>query len=183
MTPVTVTWKLTREGNSLVIDYSVTNNGAAQILVLDEVVGTSSKGLVTLPDRFVARYDKASETVVLTAGYVPPALAMGPGAGAGSMNETMPLGRPVAPGGSVSGTKRVALPLTAWHPDLGTGPLEPMPAQPLKAVVEVGWVPAQGVTWEQNPAADGTMLKAPSAHFVAVNQKFARGAAQSLAVN
>ncbi len=183
MTPVTVTWKLTRETNRLVIDYSVTNRSDAQILVLDEVVGTSSKELVMLPDRFVARYDKASDTVVLTAGYVPPALAMAPGSGASSMSETMPLGRPVAPGRSVSGTKRVALPLTAWHPDLGTAPLQPMPAQPLKAVVEVGWVPAQGVTWEQNPAADGTMLKTPSAHFVGVNQKFARGAAQSLVVN
>lgn len=181
--PVTVTWKLTRHAAAVAIDYSVTNGTDAPILVLDVVVGTTAKGLTSLPDRFVTRYDEATQTLVLTAGYVPPQQAVAPGTGVGTASQTMPLGRIVAARASVSGTKVVALPISAWHPDISAGSLAPVPAQPRQAVVELGWVPVAGVTWEQNQAADGTMLKAPSAHFVSMHQVFARGAAQSLTVN
>ena len=174
---VDIEWSVTKEPNALVLQYTVQNRTGKPIHVLDEIVAGSAKGDVVLPDRVIVRY--VDGTVVFTAGQVRPKDAVAPGTGVGVARETMPVARSVAAGASVSGTKRVALPLAPWHPDVDARVMAPIPSTPVQAAFEVSWLPdnppAGEPAWHQNPAAAGGMLKVPSDVWVMQSKQTARG--------
>ena len=174
---VDVEWSVTKEADALVLEYTVKNQTGKPIHVLDEIVAGSAKGDLVLSDRVIVRY--VDDTVVFTAGQVRPKEAVGPGAGVGVARETMPVARTVAAGASVTGTKRVALPLAPWHPDVDARVMTPIPSKPAQAVLEVSWLPdnppAGEPAWHQNPAAAGGMLKVPSDVWVMQSKQTARG--------
>ncbi len=178
--PIDVTWKIDRQSSELVVSYTVKNSGDKPILVLDEVVAGSVKGDIVLPDRVVARYDQAAKQLVLTAGMVRPQDAVPPGSGIGVARTTTPVGRAVAPGAEVTGTKKVALPLAPWHPDVSAPALAPIPADVAEAVLEVSWLPDESTPYEQHPAAAGGTVKVPGARYVREHLQTTRGPALKL---
>ncbi len=184
--PVAVTWTLERDpsGGALVAKYRVENHGDQPIFVLDEIVSSSAKGYMTLPDRAIVRYEPSSSTLVLVAGQLAPSDAVAKGAGVGVQNQTIPVARPLAAGASLTGEKRIALPLTAWHPDIRGPGMEPIPAEPAQAVLEVSWLPEDPPpnqpAWQERPAAAGGTLRTPTEVFVQLKKQTARGAVLKL---
>ncbi len=69
---------------------------------------------------------------------------MAKGACVGVESETIPVARELAAGATATGTKRVPLPATAWHPDIGNESMEIVPAAPRHASLEILEDPDRG---------------------------------------
>jgi len=185
--PVQLTWKIARNpsGKSLDVSYRVENKTDRKIYLLDQVVSSSAKGVAVDPERVVVRYDPTASVVVLVAGHVKPSDAVAKGAGVGVAVETMPVARELAAGASISGTKRVPLPLAPWHPDISAAAqmMDAIPGSATNVVLEISWLPddapAGQPAWEQRAAADGSKLRVPSSYFAPL-KKQTRGDVQKL---
>lgn len=181
--PVHLTWKVAKNpsGKALDVQYKVENKTDRPIMVLDQVLGSSAKGVFIEPERVLVKYDPASATVVLVAGHLKVSEAVKQGAGVGVASETFPAARELAAGASLTGTKKVPLPLAPYHPDLSM-PLQVMdaiPASATKIVLEVTWMsdtaPTGQPIWEQRAAADGSKLKVPTSRHINTNRQTLRG--------
>ncbi len=172
--PVRVTWKLARDasGKALELDYEVENRTHAQIFVLDQLVTTSTPGFGVLPGRVIMRRGPDDATASLFLGF------MDPPPGVAVEVQPMPVARAVAAGEKITGTKTVPLPIAAWHPYIQY--MEPLPAAPTKAILEISWLPDKSpehvtTPWEDYPSASGGRLRLPSRAYVVNAQQVARG--------
>ena len=91
--------------------------------------------------------------------------------------EPSPIAHALAPGGKLSGTKHVPLPLASWHPY--DSMIDPLVGTPSKAVFELSWLPENppsGVkAWQDVPAAGGGTVHLPTIGFVGTSVQIASG--------
>jgi hypothetical protein len=174
---VHVTWTVARDaaGKDLVVDYTVENHGSAPIWILDQIVTTSTNGMVVMPDRVIVRQGPDPTTASFVLGFT-----RQPGHAVAL--EPSPVAHAIAPGGKLTGTKHVPLPLASWHPY--DSMIDPLVGTPAKAVFEVSWLPENppsGVTgWEDAPAAAGGTVHLPSIGFVGTSTHMASGPALAI---
>jgi hypothetical protein len=169
--PVHVTWTIARDADKgLVLDYTVENQGSAPIWVLDQIVTTSRDGMVVMPDRVIVRRGPDPGTASFVLGFTRQL-------GHAVEVEPSPVAHALAPGGTLTGTKHVPLPLASWHPY--DSMIDALAGTPGKAVFEVSWLPENppsGVKpWEDVPAADGGTVHLPTIGFVGTSAKIATG--------
>ncbi len=91
--------------------------------------------------------------------------------------EPSPVAHALAPGATLTGSKRVPLPVASWHPY--DSMIDPLPSAPARAVFEVHYLPEHppsGVNgWEDVPAAGGGTLHLPTLGFVHASLQTATG--------
>jgi hypothetical protein len=169
-TVVRVTWKLASEASQLRVDYQVENRSGTRIFVLDSLVTSSAAGMIVLKDRVIVRRGPDDATASFLLGF------MQPPPGEAVEFQPAPIARELPSGATVSGTKVVPLPLTAWHPYIHY--MQPL-ARASRAVLEVSWLPAdppQGVPgWQELPAADGGKVRVPDPQFIGTSLRTATG--------
>ncbi len=165
--PIVVAWTVARESAQLRLDYQIENRGSAPVWVLDQIVTTSGDGMVVLPDRVIVRQGPDETTASFVAGFTEQL-------GHAVEVQPAPVPRALAPGGKLTATKHVPLPLASWHPY--DSMIDALPRAPTKAVLEVGWLPTDRARWEDVPAAAGGTLHLPATGFVRTSQQLARGA-------
>lgn len=180
-TPLQVTWDITREGSELVVSYRVENRSDQQLLVLDAVVAKYGPGYAVFPDQAIIHYSPTEKRLVFLAGQLSSMKAVPAGSFVAVDFETMPAARPIGPRQSLTGKKRVPLPLAPWHPDLEPAVMEPIPSGVTEAVLEIDWLPSSppaGVApWRKVPAESGGTLEIVSEPFVRQSKQTARGPA------
>ncbi len=180
-TPLHVVWDITREASDVIVSYRVENRSDQQLLVLDDVVEKYGPGYAVFPERAIIHYSPTEKRVVFLAGQLPSVNAVPAGSFIAVDFETMPAARPIGPGQSLTGKKRVPLPLAPWHPDLEPAVMEPIPSGVTEAILEIDWLPRSppdGVfPWRKVPAESGGTLEMVSEPFVRQSKQTARGPA------
>ncbi len=170
--PIHVSWKLSRatDGKALDLAYEIENKGSAPVWVIDELVTTSNAGMVVLPDRVIVRRGPDAATASFVIGFTEQP-------GHAVEVQPAPVAHELAVGAKLSGTKKVPLPLAAWHPY--DSMIDPLQGAPKRAVLEIGWLPKtppDGIRgWADVPAASGGTLHLPTDRFARVSQQLARG--------
>lgn len=171
MQPVHVTWRLVADpsGKALRAEYEVENRGDQTIHLLDQMIIPETKGVVVAPDKAIVRRGPDDETISIVVAHTRPR------PGQAIAFEAVPVSRPVEPGETASGVKRIPLPLAAWHPYMT---VEPLVKTPAKAVLDVTWLPAEPPdghpAWEDHPTPDGKTVRTPSGVFVRLSLQTTR---------
>lgn len=152
--PVTLTWDLTRSGDTLHVAYHVHNTTSATVFLLDRLVVPDAQGLHAAFDRVIVREGDTAGVVAFSRAYVRPERGTG--------GIYVPVAQRLEPGKTVDGEADVPLPITAWHNFSKASPLQ---ITPTHAYLEIGYLTEQD-QWVQINLADGTQLSGPAHPFV-----------------
>lgn len=153
-TPVTLDFTMKREGESLHIDYTITNRTKASFLVRDVMVIPAAEPadlkLVAAPDALITVGGMRETEVRFVRGDIAPD---------SKVTTRYPAALRVLDGaGTLKGSAVVALPLTAWHP---YGKVDALEAVPTTAVLEIQIFP-NTIAQIDATLADGTVIKLAS---------------------
>lgn len=176
MSPLRLRWTMSKASGALSIDYTVENTGQAAVWLLDRTVIPKIDGVHPAFDRVSVLAGERPEIARLVLGHVRPA----PGHTVAS--EYTPGARRLEPGASAEGHLRVPLPLASWSPYLT---LDPLPATPTRAVLELGWLsddpPESVAAWDAwTPVIGEGDLKIPTLAYTVQRQRLARGEEQPI---
>jgi len=166
MYPLEIHWTLepAAKGDELVLAYTVKNVGKDPVYLVDQLVNMDRRGLVVIGDRVVVQQGTDPDTVRFVAGHV------GPGPGQAVAWEAAPPARLLAPDATLEGTKRIPLPLKAWHPYMTMPALAKVPT---RAEFQVTWLPdtppGRQPMWQNMPASAGGTIRTPSEVFVSLS--------------
>jgi hypothetical protein len=139
---------LSKSGSKLHIDYTVTNNTAAKIMLWDQVVGTSGDKLIAMPNAISTKNSGQLDTVLFVRGRVSPDSRVN--------FEYVPGVRPLDAGKSAKGSAEVELPLRAW---LAYGQVQPLAGTPTKAIFELQYFAGETPTQPTPLDVGGTLAK------------------------
>lgn len=170
MENVELSWSMDRAaGDTLVIRYALTNRTSERVYALVELARFgATQGVERAPDAMIVRAGDSADTVRFIRGYVPPQGL--------PMVRLLPGARGVAPGETLTGEARLALPLRTWHPNEESRTL---PGTPQRATLEIG-VLTGDLPWYTQPLLDGSKLTIPDQAAVAERQRFVRGEALAI---
>ena len=156
-TAVTLDWTMSRDGDQLQIDYTVSNPTPARIYVLDEL----PVGDAFAPDAIIVMGDPdAPDTVRLSRALIRTLEKV--------LTIPMPGARAVEPGATLTGTARAPWPLRAWH---NYSTVDPLRGQPAQAVLQIGYVADPGASgFTQRHLPDGTTVTVPTPATVGTQQ-------------
>ncbi len=162
-------WTLARVGDALEIHYSLKNEGAERVYVVDQLYSGTSGPRHAEPARVLVAPSAQPDTVRFVRGVVEPE--------ATTVEFHHPPGATfVDPGKVHEGTATVPLPLAAWHP---YAPADPLPASPRLAVLEIATLRGAG-EWTAVPLDDGGTLTVPQIGYYMRGVQLVRGEARPL---
>lgn len=160
---LSLAWSLTPADGGLALAYTLTNRGTAPVWALDRLLAWApTGGLALVPERVAVRSGAPGAPLRLVRGHLRPLGHRGA--------ELFPVAREVPPGGSVSGTARLPLPLRSWSPNESASDVL---FAPDLAVLEVGVIPE--APDDERSLATGDPVPVPSTA-AARSQRFVRGA-------
>ena len=139
-------WDMKKDGDLLIIDYTIYNKGKSPIVALDQLVVGNDK---IDPEAVVVHQGDSAGQVLFSRALVstPAKVYITP----------LPVARVVEPGKSVTGRCTVPLPLRAW---INYGTVAPLQGKPSTAVLEVGYVPDADLSaLSTQTLGDGTTIK------------------------
>lgn len=170
MKDVDLRWQLAREEGALRVTYTVHNRGSAALWVLDQVlVFGPTEGYALDEGAIMAYADSQDPTLLhLVRGRVAPA--------GRAMIELVPGVRALPPGGELSGSARVPLPLRSWHPN---DRFRDLSVAPTRAVLELGVLPGDAPT-DDWPLISGGVQPVASPPAPLTQQQLVRGETLSI---
>lgn len=143
-----LTWSLAREPEALTIQYELSNRGAERLWIAERLVQTS-QGKATLLERPIVRTSGVPGTALVALAKLSPDVPV--------YYLPPPTYRAVEPGASASGTVRVGLPLTSWHPIAKVDPLGEVQAIQFALDGFFG----EPASWKEGTDAEGRAFRTP----------------------
>jgi|GEM_PF-3181166 len=144
--------KLQQADGQIQVHYTVSNEGASAVYVLDRVIVFAAEQGFAEAQTAIIRLAAPEEPhrMVLSRGYVAPPVSF-------VMLELLPAARQLEPGQSLQGEARIPLPLQAWHPHEGALPLA---AETTEWELRIGLLPVFCELSELQ-LEDGTLAQVP----------------------